>query len=225
MNPLLEQFLSTELDVSEVPVKAFRVELTNLQTIREFVEHWHYSNNVTGLRADHCFRLMYEGQMIGAMIYGTVGMPNAWKRYVEKEEDLIELRRLCCIDNTPKNTESYFIGKTIKWLKKNTDYTRIISYADTFRGHEGTIYKASNFTHGGMSPGGKMLEYQGRLYHDKVLRNYRYKTHKDGSRTPILDENGQKIVRQDAVKYRKALETGEAKIIKTPGKHIYLYDL
>ena len=51
------------------------------------------------------------------MMYGQIAMANVWKKYVSKEKDLIELRRLCCIDNTPKNTESYFIGFTLRWLK------------------------------------------------------------------------------------------------------------
>ena len=220
MNPLLEYTLSTDIDVSSMSVKSFRVSLTNPPNIKPFVEHWHYSKSITGLRSDYCFQMMHEDQMIGAMIYGRVAMPGAWKRYADREEDLIELRRLCCIDKTPKNTESYFIGKTIKWLKKNTDIKVIVSYADTFHGHEGTIYKASNFRHAGMSPPGKMLNYHGRLYHDKVVRNYQWK---DGKK--VLDEDGNGVPRKDCQRYRDALESGEAFWVETTGKHIYIYDL
>jgi Fe-S cluster biosynthesis and repair protein YggX len=66
--------------------------------------------------------------MIGAMIYGKIAMANVWKKYVKKETDLIELKRLCCIDNTPKNTESYFIGNTLRYLKKNTIISIYILY-------------------------------------------------------------------------------------------------
>ena len=88
------------------------------------------------------------------MIYGPLGMANAWRKYGESESDVIELRRLCCIDATPKCTESYFIGKTQRWLKKNTNYKIIVSYADAYHGHRGTIYKATNFKYEGLtSPG------------------------------------------------------------------------
>ena len=40
----------------------------------------------------------------------------------------MELRRLVCIDDTPKNTESYFIGKTLRWLKHNTDVEVVVSF-------------------------------------------------------------------------------------------------
>ena len=98
--------------------------------IKEFVEHWHYSSNVNGISSPYCFKLLDSGDMIGAMMYGYISMQGVWKKYVEKEADIIELRRLCCIDDTPKNTESYFIGSTLRWLKKNTEIKKVISYAD-----------------------------------------------------------------------------------------------
>ena len=121
---------------------------------------------------------------------------------------LLELRRLCCIDDTPKNTESYFIGKCLKWLRKNTDIEVIISYADMTYGHEGVIYKASNFKHVGISPGGKVIMYDGKRYHDKTIRT-KYK----GELKPF------------ARRIKEALDNGEAHYTKTLGKHIYLYRL
>ena len=99
-------------------------------------------------------------------------MHNQWMKYVDHEDELLELRRLCCIDKTPKNTESYFIGKTLRWLKKNTGVKRIVSYAEPFYEHSGTIYKASNFKHVGMSSDGKKILFEGKYYHDKCIRDY-----------------------------------------------------
>lgn len=189
-------------------VKEFKIELCERNEIKNFIEKWHYSKNINGLKSDFCFKLLDGKNIIGAMIYGGVAMPNVWKKYVNKEEDLIELRRLCCIDNTPKNTESYFIGYTLRWLKKNTNIKRIISYADTTYNHEGIIYKATNFTHFGMTAKGKVIIYCNKRYHDKTIRT-KYK----GELKPF------------AKKIKNALETGEAKYIKTKGKHIYIYNL
>ena len=127
-------------------VKNFKVFLCDRKEIVNFIQDWHYSKNVNGLTTTYCFKLVDEmGETIGAMIYGKISMANVWKKYSDKEEDLIELKRLCCIDNIPKNTESFFIGGTIKWLLKNTSIKRIISYADETYLHKGTIYKATNF--------------------------------------------------------------------------------
>lgn len=64
----------------------------------------------------------------------------------EYRDRVIELHRLHILDVTPRNTESWFIHKCFDLLK--TDKPRIkgiISFADSTEGHEGTIYKASNF--------------------------------------------------------------------------------
>ena len=190
-------------------VKNFKVSICDRKEINLFIETYHYSKNVNGLKTDYCFKLEDEdGNLIGAMMYGKIAMANVWKKYSENEEDLIELRRLCCIDDTPKNTESYFIGSTLRWLKKNTKIKRVISYADTTYSHEGTIYKASNFKHVGMTSKGKVIMYNNKRYHDKTIRT-KYK----GDLKPF------------AKKIKLALETGEANYVETKGKHIYIYDL
>ena len=209
----LSSLLFEELDYREVKVTDFEVKPTTIQYVREFVETWHYSSNVNGLRISNVFGLFYNDNLIGSMIYGPLGMANTWKKYANSESEIVELRRLCCIDNTPRNTESYFIGKTLRWLKKNTDYKIVISYADTFHNHQGTIYKASNFEYHGLTSKGRVIEFEDKLYHDKCIRTYH------------VDKTGLKKLKPFAQRVKDALETGDAKYIKTPGKHIYIYRL
>ena len=176
--------------------------------IKAFVEKWHYSHNINGLMSRYCFKLMNGKEMVGAMIYGGLGMANCWKKYVDRKEDIIELRRLCCIDDTPKNTESYFIGKTLKWLIANTGIKKVISYADNTYNHTGIIYQASNFTHLGKTPKGRVILYDGKRFHDKAIR-----TKFKGKLKPFAKE------------LKEALDTGKACYEETLGKEIYLYDL
>lgn len=186
----------------------YTVEPCERIEIRDFIEKWHYSHNINGLLSQYCFKLMDGDTMVGAMIYGGLGMANCWKKYAENKEDIIELRRLCCIDDTPKNTESYFIGKTLKWLLKNTSIKKVISYADNTYGHKGVIYQASNFKHLGKTAKGRVIMWQGKRYHDKTIRT-KYK----GELKPF------------AKRVKEALEKGEAYYEETKGKEIYLYDL
>ena len=190
-------------------LKDYKILLCERKDIVNFVEKIHYSKNVNGLTTDYCFKLLdLENKIIGAMIYGKISMANVWKKYSEKEIDLIELKRLCCVNNTPKNTESYFIGSTLRWLKKNTNIKKVISYADKTYSHEGIIYKATNFNYLGITKSGKVIFYKGKRYHDKTIRT-KYK----GELKPF------------AKKIKKALELGEAKYVDTLGKHIYIYNL
>ena len=189
-------------------VKNYTVEICERKEIKEFIEEWHYSHSINGLMSDYCFKLMDGDKLIGAMIYGRMAMANVWKKYGDKKEDSIELRRLCCIDDTPKNTESYFIGQTMKWLIKNTKIKTIVSYADPEYGHEGVIYQATNFDLIGKTSVGRVIIFNGKKYHDKSIRT-KYK----GELKPF------------AQKIKNALDEGDAYYKKTKGKNIYVYNL
>ena len=198
-------------------VKDFTVAPIDISGVRDFIETHHYSGNVNGIRVAQCFGL-YDGtpmqwNLIGGMIYGAMGMANAWKKYGECEGDVIELRRLCCIDDTPKNTESYFIGRTLRWLKQNTEFKVVISYADAHYGHEGTIYKASNFEHIGMTAKSRVIQFGDRTYHDKTIRTY------------FVNKHGEKKLKPFAERVKNALENGDAQYEERPPKHIYRYKL
>jgi len=187
-------------------VRAYKVEPVERKDIKEFIETNHYSKSINGCISDYCFAL-FDGQlMIGAMFYGRMAMRGQWCRFSKNESDVIELRRLCCIDDTPKNTESFFIGKTLRWLKKNTDLKIVVSYADVEYNHSGTIYKASNFKYEGFRKGARIIMYEGKKYHDKTVR-----TKYGGKLKPF------------ALKIKTALEAGLAFHVETAGKHCYTY--
>lgn len=176
--------------------------------IEPFIRMHHYSGGINGCISDYCFALYDGSEMIGAMFYGRMAMAGQWKRFADREGDVIELRRLCCIDDTPKNTESFFIGSTLRWLKKCTDHKIVVSYADAEHGHTGVIYRASNFVFEGKRAGAKVILFNGKTYHDKTIRT-KYK----GELKPF------------AKKIKSALETGDAIYKKTAGKFCYTYRL
>lgn len=176
--------------------------------VKEFIEKWHYSRSINGLMSSYCFGLYDGDTMVGAMIYGRLGMANAWKKYGDSIDDVLELRRLVLIDDTPRNSESYFIGHTLRWLKRNTKVKTIVSYADPNYGHSGVIYRATNFTHVGMTSPGRVIMWNGKKYHDKAIRT-KYK----GELKPF------------AKRLRQALADGEASYKKQLPKHIYVLKL
>lgn len=186
----------------------FVIRRCTRKEIEPFIEKWHYSKSINGVRDTYCFKLMSNGVMIGAALFGALGMAGNWKKFGEFESDVLELRRLCCIDNTPKNTESFFIGRCLRWLKQNTDVKIVVSYADPNHKHVGTIYKASNFKFAGMSQGGRMIKYDGWYYHDKAIRS-KYKGK----------------LKRFAIKLKLALEEGSARYVECLGKYCYVYPI
>ena len=159
-----------------IKVSDFTIEAVHKKAVTPFIEKWHYSHYAGGIQHRQCFALYSPDgpfglpRMIGAAIYGQPAMPDTSKKYhPDNPLRCWELRRLCCIDDTPTNTESFFIGKTLRWLKQNTEAEVIISYSDLHQGHEGTIYKASNFIHLGNNGGGRVLMVDGKMFHARSM--------------------------------------------------------
>ena len=156
-------------------VTDFTVEYINRKALTSFIEKHHYSHNINGVQSLYHFGLYREGNfglptMIGAMMYAHPSMPATAAKYNPINPDkCLELRRLVCIDDTPKNTESYFIGKTLRWLKQNTDMEVIVSFADQHYGHSGIIYKATNFEYYGETAKGSILMVDGKEMHSRSL--------------------------------------------------------
>ena len=149
-------------------------ETTFNPTVRKFLKRWHYSDYVN-IQEKHTFCLFRDGkfgipEMVGVCIYTRPAGPSAGMTYHPEAPDrVLELRRLCLIDDTPKNAESFFVARTIKWLKANTDWQFIISYADMEQGHSGVIYRAANFKYLGITAPGKTLEVDGKKFHIRTL--------------------------------------------------------
>lgn len=190
-------------------LQGYYVKRVNRADIKDFIEKWHYSHSINGCIADYCYALFTpDNQMVGAMFYGRMAMANQWKRFTDKESDVIELRRLCCIDDTPRNAESFLIGRSLRLLSKEWTGKYVVSYSDKEYGHLGTIYKASNFRQLEDIKGAKVIIYNGKHYHDKTIRT-KYK----GELKPF------------AKRIKDSLEKGEAVYKETAGKCTYLYEL
>ena len=193
-------------------VKSYIVQETTFNhTVRKFLKKWHYSDYVN-IQAKHTFCLFKNGkfdipEMIGVCIYTRPAGPSAGQTYYPEAPDkVLELRRLCLIDDTPKNAESFFVGRTLRWLRQNTNWEFVISYADEEQGHKGVIYKASNFKSLGKTSPGKKLEVDGKSFHIRTLS--------------MLDRPyGVEINRR-----YKAKDEG-VKVIETLPKNIYTYSL
>jgi len=186
-------------------------ETTFNHTVRKFLKRWHYSDYVN-IQAKHTFCLFRDGnfgipEMVGVCVYTRPAGPSAGQSYYPEAPDkVLELRRLCLIDETPKNAESFFVSRSIKWLKKNTDWEFILSYADMEQGHSGVIYRASNFEDLGVTSAGKNLEIDGKRFHIRTLS--------------MLDRTYSVEINR---KYKE--KDPNVKVLETLPKNIYTYKL
>lgn len=173
---------------------------------RDFIVRWHYSKSYRSLKQKHIFRLIENEtrRLVGIAVYGDPISIHY------NEQNLIELRRLCLVDDTPRNSESFFIAKTLRFLSKHTEYDKVISFADPNVGHLGTIYKASNFKY---EDNPKSYPSQVIKMGDKVIHKREMYAKKDGEYT------------NSALRIQEMVSNGEAEVLNQKNKIKYVYDL
>ena len=143
-----------------------------------------------------CFAMLLKGELVGGSVLGK-------PRHENKYKNCIDIRRMACLDQSPHNSESWFLGSIIKYLISNTDYDTVLSYSDLTQGHIGTIYKATNFVESGRTSPTKYVEWNGKTYHARSLT----------------------IDRPYSYEMRKAVTDGTAVVKTGEPKIIWLYDL
>lgn len=173
--------------------------------IKAFLERNHYKRSARSLLQEHVYALYHEDLLVGVAVYGKPFSRSAVNVY---GKGTVELRRFCLIDEAPRNSESFFLGRTLRALKK-LGVPRVLSYADPNKKHIGTIYRASNFRHVGVEK-----------YRQQVLV---YKKREISMRVVYQKKHGKYV--PSARRYQDLKRRGFAKAMLTQAKHIYLYEM
>jgi hypothetical protein len=91
---------------------------------------------------------LFDKNMLGIAVGGAVFCNGR----IQYEGKYLEFSRMWMSDKYGTNTESWFMAKCIKALKKKySTYEGIVTWADASKGHTGTIYLAANFVYDGDS--------------------------------------------------------------------------
>ena len=127
----------------------YSISLIEKAIAKELIVANHYTHKWSSCR--YSFGLLLGDELHRVAIYGfPVGRQVVKSISPQLEnQDVLELTRLWLRDEAPKNSESFFIGQTFKWLKENTDTKVLISYADPMADHLGIIYQATNWLYQG----------------------------------------------------------------------------
>ena len=147
MNSLVAPSIS-EVGLQE-PVKARDLEfrVSTGSAVRALISSGHYSGKCPP--STYYFGAYYNDVLLGGLAFRKPSLPKIANGYGVD----LELSRLFIDDIAGRNSESRFIGWALRYLKKHTDTRAVISYADPFYGHVGTIYKAANFEYLGLEKG------------------------------------------------------------------------
>jgi len=174
-----------------------KIEEGNFSDFAELLEKYHYKGSKIGGGISHHLILKYQGKVYGGIVIGKM-------RHADKYENkAVELRRMVLHPDCPKNTASYFLSKTIWWLKKNTDISIVYTFADQTVGHKGTCYKAANFEFVRDTPPTTHVLWKGQKYHPRSLN----------------------IDRPYSYELREAVKDGTAKVVKGKPKSLFKYEI
>jgi len=136
----------------------FYIEPIGKKQAAEILLKYHYLKDISkGFKSGYNYGLFRAGELLGTIIFTGFPVPELAKGMLglerDQQEGLFELSRLCIhpdIQKTEHNITSWFVSRCVRALRKQTKVRVILSYADSDF-HEGTIYKACNFTYYGLS--------------------------------------------------------------------------
>lgn len=130
----------------------------------------HYAHRIPSI--SYAFGLYKSSVLIGCITYG-IPASNQLRVGVAGDEwtnAVIELNRLVIEEDSPKNSASILVGRSLNLLPKPMI---VVSYADTSQGHIGYVYQATNFLYTGLSCKHKDMAVMGlEKYHSRsITRN------------------------------------------------------
>lgn len=169
---LLDTFDAEDFEWDGTPVKHMKVYQISVKEARKYIATFHYSKTMPDST-----RFVYAGylgdKLCGIICYGMGCGKSQYTSLFPNIENghYIELTRLWCPNDMPKNTESKIISESLKKLP--SDIEVVISFSDEGEGHSGTIYQATNWHYVGVNKGGKMLIKDGVKKHPRLLGIYR----------------------------------------------------
>lgn len=148
---------SLPFDITKISLKNTEIRLIKKNEAKSIIEEYEYLGclpRVTKYHFGIFFKIDDKEYIGGAITYSPdyAENLNVWEKYGFKDK-LITLSRGVCLWWTPKNSASFFITKTIKWLKINTTYKVLSATVDPSAGEIGIIYQSLNWYYVGLMKG------------------------------------------------------------------------
>lgn len=135
-----------------------------------FVSRWHYSGS--GASRCRCVGLYRGLDLVGVAAYGSpVSLDAAGSVFgFEHVSRVMDLQRFVLVDEAPRNTESWFLVRSLRQLKAERPETwAVTSFADSTEGHRGVIYQATNAIYAGeVPPRTQYVDGDGRIRSDRM---------------------------------------------------------
>lgn len=142
----------------------YRVEEVPLQIAKDIVTAYHYSRGGSNTRVATHGLINHEDEVVGVTWWipptkaaGKYSWPSNWR-------GVLSLSRLAIADGEPTNAASFLLGRSMRLIQQDRRWECLVTYADTWRGHTGAIYLATNWQYAGKTrPEAVWVNAEGRM--------------------------------------------------------------
>ena len=152
--------------------------LSSLDAARLLVRRYHYaggaSNTATYLHGLFRSGEFWEVNCSGVAWWIPPTKSAALATFPDNWRGVLCLSRLVVTPDVPKNGCSFLLGGSMRLIDRRR-WPCLVTYADEWQGHEGTIYKATNWQHVGMTTPETTFVKDGRMVARKAGPNTRTK--------------------------------------------------
>lgn len=169
----MSSFPNLDFDLTDV-----RVEAASKEAARKFFSSWHYAQ--FGKQGKFLAGAFLGEQMIAAAKFGPVSRLEIATSLGADAKSVYELDRFCIHPmRQKKNAGSYFLSRfTRMFFDRFPECLKIVAFSDSTFGHDGTIYKASNWELVGTTrPDYVYVREDGWILHKKTLYNQARSVH------------------------------------------------
>lgn len=186
---LMQNELFQELDGGASPTSPLQLFFRKIRSdnANRIFEKYHYAHRAVPI--SECFGAYKADSMrtlVGAISFGKPSSNSLCVGCCGQEQAyrVFELNRLWMSEEAPRNSESRFIGWSLRILKKIHPEWILVSYADSEQNHTGAIYRATGWIYTGLSAERSEWKSKTLNKHSKTLTESR--TWEDYSKDPDM---------------------------------------
>ena len=156
------------------------VRPVSLSTARRLVEMHHYakggSNTATHVHGLFRAGATDESECLGVAWWLPPTKVAALSCYPENWQGVLGLSRLVLVPGVPKNAATFLLAHSRKAIDR-VRWPCLVTYADTWQGHTGGIYRADNWHYVGLTRPSRVYQINGRMVARKA--GSRTRTHSE----------------------------------------------
>lgn len=156
----------TAVSTEQLRASDWRVDTIDLRQAQELVGRLHYSgggsNTATfrhGLFRYAAWPLYVSGAawwIPPTRAAAEASTDGDWRR-------VLALTRFVLDEDVPKNGASFLLSRSVRLIRQSRDWDVLVTYADEWQGHLGTMYRAANWEYVGKTKPERVYTLNGRM--------------------------------------------------------------